>query len=216
VKQAGEARLSPRHSEPPVFNRAARNGSQGYSLVEVLFALTLLATLGGLAVPQLLATVDHVRTAGAVRYLTTRLHQVRTEAVVRSKDVALQITQTPEGYSFATYLDGNGDGIRTHDIQNGTDPRLTPPERLPDHFSGVDFGVQPELPSPDGSSAAPGSNPIKLGSSNILTFTPLGTSSSGSLYVRSKGNSQYVIRILGETGKTRVLRYDSRRRLWTP
>jgi type II secretory pathway pseudopilin PulG len=216
VKQAGEARLDPRHAEPPVFKRTARNGSQGYSLVEVLFALTLLGTLCGLAVPQLLATVDHVRAAGAVRYLTTRLHQVRTEAVVRSKDVALQITQTSEGYSFATYLDGNGDGIRTHDIQNGTDPRLTRPERLPDHFSGVDFGVQPGLPSPDGSSAAPGSNPIKLGSSSILTFTPLGTSSAGSLYVRSKGNSQYVIRILGETGKTRVLRFDSRRRLWTP
>jgi type II secretory pathway pseudopilin PulG len=216
VKQVGEARLDARHAEPPVLNRATRDGSQGYSLVEVLFALTLLATLGGIAVPQLLATADHVRAAGAVRYLTTRLHQVRTEAVVRSKDVALQITQTSEGYSFATYLDGNGDGVRSYDIQNGTDPQLTRPERLSDHFSGVDFGALPELPSPDGSSAAPGANPIKLGSSNILTFTPLGTSSSGSLYVRSKGNSQYVIRILGETGKTRVLRFDSRRRLWTP
>jgi type II secretory pathway pseudopilin PulG len=216
VNHVGEARLDARHAEPPVINRATCDGSQGYSLVEVLFAFTLLATLSGLAVPQLLATLDHVRAAGAVRYLTTRLHQVRTEAVVRSKDVALQVTQTSEGYSFATYLDGNGDGIRTHDIQNGTDPRITRPERLPDHFSGVEFGVLPELPSPDGSSAAPGSNPIKLGSSNILTFTPLGTSSSGSLYVRSKGNSQYVIRILGETGKTRVLKFDSRRRQWTP
>jgi type II secretory pathway pseudopilin PulG len=216
VKQVGEARLDARHVEPPVLNRAACDGSQGYSLVEVLFAFTLLATLGGIAVPQLLATADYVRAAGAVRYLTTRLHQVRTEAVVRSKDVALQITQTSEGYSFATYLDGNGDGVRTYDIQNGTDPQLTRPERLPDHFSGVDFGALPELPSPDGSSAAPGANPIKLGSSNILTFTARGTSSSGSLYVRSKGNSQYVIRILGETGKTRVLRFDSRRRLWTP
>lgn len=216
MKQVGEARLAARHAEPPVLNRATCDGSQGYSLVEALFALTLLATLGGIAVPQLLATADYVRAAGAVRYLTTRLHQVRTEAVVRSKDVALQITQTSEGYSFATYLDGNGDGVRTYDIQNGTDPQLTRPERLPDHFSGVDFGALPELPSPDGSSAAPGANPIKLGSSNILTFTPRGTSSSGSLYVRSKGNAQYVIRILGETGKTRVLRFDSRRRLWTP
>jgi type II secretory pathway pseudopilin PulG len=216
VNWAGEARLDAHHAEPPVLNRTACDGCQGYSLVEVLFALAVLVTLGGLAVPQLLATVDHVRAAGAVRYLTTRLHQVRMEAIVRSKNVALQITQTADGYSFATYVDGNGDGIRTHDMQNGTDPRLTRPERLPDQFSGVDFGVLPELPSPDGSSTALGSNPIKLGSSNILTFTPLGTSSSGSLYVRSKGNSQYVIRILGETGKTRVLRFDSRRRLWTP
>jgi type II secretory pathway pseudopilin PulG len=216
VRQVGEARPDSGHAEPPVADYAACNKWQGYSFVEVLFALTLLATLGGLTVPQLLATVDYVRAAGAVRYLTTRLHQVRTEAVVRSKDAALQITQTSEGYRFATYLDGNGDGVRTRDIEDGTDPQLTRPEKLPDRFNGVDFGVLPGLPSPDASSAAPGTNPIKLGSSNILTFTPLGTSSSGSLYVRSKGNSQYVIRILGETGKTRVLRFDSRRRLWTP
>jgi type II secretory pathway pseudopilin PulG len=216
VTRTGEARLDARHAEPPVPNRTACEGSQGYSLVELLFALTLLVTLGGLAVPQLLATVDHVRAAGAVRYLTTRLHQVRMEAVVRSRAVALQITQTSEGYNFAAYVDGNGDGIRTQDIQNGADPRITRPERLPDRFSGVDFGVIPELPSPDGSSTTPGSDPIKLGSGNILTFTPFGTSSSGSLYVRSQGNAQYVIRILGETGKARVLRFDSRRRLWTP
>jgi len=62
----------------------------------------------------------------------------------------------------------------------------------------------------------PGTNPIRLGSSSILTFTPLGTSSPGTLYVRGRRGIQYAIRILGETGKTRVLKFDPRTRRWKP
>jgi hypothetical protein len=148
--------------------------------------------------------------------MATKLHQVRMEAVVRSSDVALYVVQASGGYRFATYLDGNGDGVRTSDIQSRVDTQLTPFERLPDRFSGVDFGVLPGLPPVDSGSPAPGTDPIKLGSSNILTFTALGSSSTGSLYVRGSRDSQYVIRVYGETGKTRVLRFDARQRRWTP
>ncbi len=188
----------------------------GYSLIELLFVLGLIVTLGAIAVPQLLTGVDDVRAAGAVRYMATKLHQVRMEAVARSSDVALYVFQTSDGYRFAMYLDGNGDGVRTRDIQDRVDSQLTPFERLPDRFSGVDFGVLPGLPPVDSGSSAPGSDPIKLGSSNILTFTALGSSSTGSLYIRSSRNAQYVIRIYGETGKTRVRKFDARLRRWTP
>jgi type II secretory pathway pseudopilin PulG len=188
----------------------------GYSLIELLFALGLIVTLGAIAVPQLLTSVDDVRAAGAVRYIATKLHQVRMEAVVRSSDVAVYVVQASGGYQFATYLDGNGDGVRTRDIQSRVDTQLTPFERLPDRFSGVDFGVLPGLPPVDSGSSAPATDPIKLGSSNILTFTALGSSSTGSLYVRGGRGSQYVIRVYGETGKTRVLRFDAQQRRWTP
>ena len=72
------------------------------------------------------------------------------------------------------------------------------------------------LPAVDAGGTPPGTDPIKLGSSNILTFTALGTSSSGSLYVRGRRNAQYVIRILGETGRVRVLKFDSRAQQWKP
>ena len=136
------------------------------------------------------------------------------EAVKRSADVALQFVQTSQGYTYTVYVDGNGNGIRTLDIQRGEDPRLSSVEHLDDNFAGVDFGVLPGLPPVDAGSAAPGTDPIKLGSSSILTFTAVGTSSSGSLYLRGQRNLQYVIRILGETGKTRVLKFDQRARQW--
>jgi Type II transport protein GspH len=181
-----------------------------------MFASALCVTLGAVGAPLLFAAVDDVRAAGAARYLSTRLYQARMEAVGRSADVGVRFVQTSDGYAYTIYVDGNGDGVRTRDIQGNVDPRIGSAERLPDHFAGVDFGVLAGLPPVDASSAAPGTDPIKLGASSILTFTPLGTSSSGSLYLRGRRNSQYVIRILGETGKTRVLKFDLRARQWKP
>jgi hypothetical protein len=136
------------------------------------------------------------------------------EAVARSKDVALRFLETEAGYAFATYVDGNRNGVLTRDIQSGTDWQLQAPERLAVQFGGVDFGTIPGLPALDSGSPPPGDDPIKLGTSNILTFTPLGTSSSGSLYVRGRQSAQYVLRVFGDTGKIRILRFDSRANRW--
>ena len=186
----------------------------GYSLVELVFTIGLMTTLSGMAVPQIMTAMDDYRTAGAARYISTRMHQTRMEAVKRSADVALQFAQTAQGIGYAAYVDGNGNGVRTPDIQRGIDRRLGFVERLPDRFAGVDFGVLPGLPPPEGS-APPGSDPIKLGSRNLLSFSAVGTSSSGSVYIRGRG-AQYVVPVFGETGKTRVLKFNVRANRWSP
>ena len=188
----------------------------GYSLIELTVVVGLVSALSGIAVPPLLTNLDDFRTAGAVRYMSARLQEARMEAVLRSADVALRFTQTAGRYSYAVYVDGNGNGVRTRDIERGIDRRIQASERLPDQCSGVDFGTIPDLPPIDASSSPPGTDPIKLGSSDILTFTALGTSSSGSLYIHGRRNAQYAIRVLGATGKTRLVKFDWRARQWKP
>jgi len=189
---------------------------RGYSLIELTFVFGLVATLGAAAVPPLLTNLDDFRAAGAVRYMSARLQAARMEAVQRSADVALRFTQTAGGYTYSVYLDGNGNGVRTRDIQRGIDRQIQTPERLRDQFAGVDFGTLPGLPPIDPAGPPPGTDPIKLGSSDILTFSALGTSSSGSLYIRGQRTAQYAIRVLGETGKTRVLKFEARTQQWKP
>jgi hypothetical protein len=188
----------------------------GYSLLEMTFALGLTTTLGGIAIPQMLAGIDDYRTAGAVRYMSTRIGRVRMEALARSANVALRFSTTPAGFSYTTYVDGNGDGVKTHDISQSIDWALGLPEHLSDNFAGIDFGTLPGLPAVDSSSSPPGTDPIKLGSSNMLSFSPMGTSSTGSLYIRGRGTAQYVIRVMGETGRVHVLRFNTRTRQWKP
>jgi hypothetical protein len=189
---------------------------RGYSVLELMFVGTISLTLGAVATPQVLRSVNDLRAAGAVRYLATKLQQTRMESVSRSSDVGWQFVPTDRGYSYSLYVDGNGNGIRTSEIRSGVDSQIVPVEQLSDQFAGVDFGAIPDLPPVDAGGTPPGDDPIRLGSSSILTFTPLGSSSSGSLYVRGPQNVQYALRILGETGKVRILKFDPGARQWKP
>jgi len=191
-------------------------GGSGYSIVELLFVVGTAATLASVAVPQVLTGLDDFRAAGAARHIAGRLQRARMDAVVRSADVGLRVTQTAAGYSYAAYVDGNRNGVRSADIQSGVDRLLVATERLFDQFPGVDFGALPGLPAVDAGGTPPGTDPIRLGSSSLATFTATGTSSSGSLYIRGRRNAQYVVRIYGQTGKTRILKFDAVSGQWKP
>jgi hypothetical protein len=103
--------------------------------------------------------------------------------------------------------------VLSRDIQDGTDMMVSPLERLNEQFPGIDFGALPALPGIEGSTP-PGSDPVRLGTSDTATFTPVGTATAGTLYLRGRGSTQYAVRVYGETGRTRILRYNPRTRTW--
>jgi len=197
------------------FRRAATE--VGYTVLELTFAVSLAMVIGAAAVPRLLTSADEIRAAGAARYVATRLHGARLAAVARSAAVGWQFVGSPTGgYTFAPYQDGNGNGIRSRDIQDGIDPQVGPVERLSNQFPGVEFGALPGLPPIDPGGSPPGSDPIRLGTGSILTFTPTGTATAGTLYVLGRNRAQYAVRVLGETGRTRVLRFNPTTGQWGP
>ena len=181
--------------------------ARGFTFAELLFATALMAVVTAAATPQLLAGLDEWRTRGAVRYLSGRLYQARMEAAVRNADTAVRFEQSGSTYEYFTVADGNRNGVRALDVQAGIDRVVRSKERLADKFPGVEFGALPGLPPVDPSGAAPGSDPIRLGTSDMVTFTPLGASTPGSLYIRGRGKVQYVLRVFAETGKIRMLRF---------
>jgi type II secretory pathway pseudopilin PulG len=190
--------------------------ANGFTLAELLFVTGLTAVLTAAAVPQLLAGLDEWRTRGAVRYLSSRLYQARMEAAVRNADTAIRFVRAGSTYEYFTVVDGNRNGVRTPDLLSGVDRIVHPRERLADRFSGVEFGALPGLPPVDPSGTAPGTDPIRLGTSDMVIFTALGSSTPGSLYVRGRGRIQYVLRMFAETGKIRILRFYPRSREWKP
>ena len=176
----------------------------GYTFIEILFVTGLIAILSAIAVPQTLATVDRARATAAARYLASRMAMARSQAVMRSANVALRFDEDRAGITFRMFVDGNRNGVRARDIASRVDQPLDAPARLSDLFPGVAIAASGEA----------GSDPLRIGSSNLLSFTPLGTATSGSVYVRGRDGSQFAIRILGATGRVRVQRYESHTRAW--
>lgn len=183
--------------------------------MELVFAMGLIATLSSIAIPQVTASLDDYQAQGAARYLSSRFQRTRMEAVTRTNEVALKFVESDGRYAYRPYADGDGDGVRTLDINQGVDRPLGPAESLTDRFPGIDFGVLTGLPAVDAGSAPPGADPIKLGSSNLLSFSANGTSSSGSLYIRGR-TAQYVVRVYGVTAKTRLLKFMVNENTWKP
>ncbi len=173
-------------------------------------------TLSAIAIPQTLAALDDIRTAAAAQYVAARFQRARMEAVVRSTAVAGVFTADAVGYTYAVYVDGNGNGVLARDISRGVDRRIAPPERLSNQFAGVEFGALPGLPAIDAGSTPPGTDPVRLGSGNSASFAASGTCTSGTVYLKGRGGAQYAVRIYGDTGKTRRLKFDRTSSQWKP
>ena len=185
----------------------------GFTLLELLLALALVATMVGVGVPMVSTALDEIRTMMAARYLEARIMDARLHAVRRSARVALRFEPAGADYRFAEYLDGNGNGIRATDIASAVDVELAPRQSLHERFPGVTFGLRPDIPDLDDGRAMGGSDGVRIGSSRILTLGPDGTATPGTLYIRGV-RGQYAVRVLGATGRTRVLRFDSGTQQW--
>jgi prepilin-type N-terminal cleavage/methylation domain-containing protein len=190
----------------------SRAGASGFTLAELLLTIAVLGTIVGIAIPIVSDTVDSLRTAAAARYISGRVTNSRFEAIRRTADVALRFVADVPDYTFTSYMDGNGDGVRTADIRAGIDKPLTTPERLPNNFKDVRFGLIAGLPDADGL-RTDSTDGVRIGTSRILTLSPNGTATSGTLYIRGR-RAQYAVRVFGMTARTRVLQYDTGQKRW--
>ena len=184
---------------------------RGFTLLELLFTIAIAATLVGIAVPLTSGATDEIRTAAAARYLATTIVSARIDAVKRSTAVGLRFEARGVEVLVASHADGNGDGVRTADILSGVDPILGPAERLGDRHPGVQFGLLPGIADLDGGMGI--TEGVRIGIARILTLSPTGGATSGTLYVHGR-RSQYAVRVLGATGRVRVFHYNPGARQW--
>lgn len=186
-------------------SRSRMDAAAGISVPEVMVGLALMGIVAAVAVPAVAAGVDRSRGLAAARYLASRMALARLQALSRSATVALVFDQINGHHGFRVVVDGNGNGVRTADIQAGTDREVESRVQLEDLFPGAAIGVAPGLPMTDA---------VQLGATNLLSFTAAGTSSTGTVHVRGRDGTQWGVRVLGATGRARVLRYDPASRQW--
>ena len=177
----------------------------GFTLVEVMFVVGVAAVVSALATPLTSAAIERSRGRGATRYLSAQLAVARAQAVGRGATVALRFDATVDGITFTPFIDGNRNGVLTRDIRDGIDRALGPPVRLGDLYART--AIVLAIP-------ATGDAVQLSGGSNLLSLTPVGTATAGSIYIRGGNGPQFAIRVLGPTARTRIQQYDERRRVW--
>jgi hypothetical protein len=186
-----------------------RTSARGAALIDVVFACGLTCIIAAVAIPTLHATRERDAGRMAARYLAHRLQLVRVEAVRRNTTAAMQFN-TAASDLLAVYVDGDGDGVLRADIEAGIDPLLAPPARLADYFAGVSLRILNDMPAPDGhGTLAHDSDPVRLGASDLLSFSPLGSATSGTIYLAGRAGPQLAVRVMGATGRLRVLWFDA-------
>ena len=191
--------------------------NDGYALIDVVVAVSLCVMLSVMAVPVVGGTLERERTIIGARYLTGQLQRARVEALKRGRSVAIRLEVLSDRTQWQLFVDGNGNGVLQKDIDRGVDPPLTPRSWLDADAGGIALRVNQTVRDISGSATIEaGDDPLRIGNTSLLVFSPLGSSTSGTLYVAAHRGPQMAIRVFGATGRVRVLMFDAPTQQWLP
>lgn len=175
-----------------------------------------------LATLSAMPAVDHLRTSGrgeaASRRMASVFRHERMIAVARRTHRGVWFDRGPRGWRYRVVEDGNGNGVRTAEARSGEDPTRSGPHHLQDTVERVRPGFPaggPYTSPPPGASVLEDlDDPVKFGRSDIVSFSPLGRSSSGTLYLDDGAGGLWAVVVFGPTVRVRIWRWDARRKRW--
>lgn len=188
--------------------------NRGFSLVELMVALTLTAIVALVTTPALLRSFHQLRLEMAAQETARILQMARSYAARHNARVGVKFYPGEDGAetTWALYLDGDGDGVLSRDVRRGTDPPVPAPGsgvRRPARFAGgIGFGFPagPLPRDPAGKRLTRRDDPIRFNRSDIASFGPLGTATPGTLYL-TDGVRLTAVRVTSATGRVRVLAF---------
>ncbi len=196
-----------------------RRNAAGFNLLELIVALIVSATLLAVGTPPLLQAVARTRVRLAAGEVAGVLYEARSYALRHSANVAVKFRPAADGsIEWSLYRDADGDGVLNQDIESGVDPRVGPARQLAHLGPQVRTGFPPGPPPRD-----PGdprrrldrlTDPVRFNRSDLASFDPLGGATPGSIYLTDGRRQLVTVRVLGVTGRVRVLVYDAAREAW--
>ena len=151
--------------------------------------------------------------------MATLLSAQRWKSVAAHRVRGLQFRKVGTGWSFREVADGNGNGLRTAEIGRGVDPVMSGDDALERRVQDVTLGFPPGGPFPEAppgtDTLRAGDDPVRFGRSDLVSFSPVGSASSGTLYVTDGRAALYAVVLFGPTARLRVWRYRPEVRRWT-
>jgi prepilin-type N-terminal cleavage/methylation domain-containing protein len=193
--------------------------SKGYTLAELLAVLAIVAMAVAVTLPAAAMLRDGGRAAAGARTMATILSAQRFKSVTGHRVRGLQFRRIGDTWTWREVADGNGNGLRTAEITRGVDPVLAADDSLGHLVQDVKLGLPPGGPFPEAPPGTdllnPGDDPVRFGRSDLVSFSPVGSASSGTLYVTDGRAGLFAVVLYGPTARLRVWRFIPRERRWT-
>jgi hypothetical protein len=168
--------------------------------------------------PSVMSLMSVVAIRSAVSEVSAAFLRTRSYAITRGVYVGMKFRRNGNAYEWTLYQDGNGNGIRSAEIARGVDRPLGLyiPWSRNDVRPGILTGQRvPDPSNPDQSLDRP-DDPIRFNNSDICSFSPLGESTPGSIYLWDGRDRMAVVRVYGRSAKVRALYYRRGEKGWKP
>ncbi|MFO7761172.1 MAG: GspH/FimT family pseudopilin [Thermodesulfobacteriota bacterium] len=158
----------------------------GFSLMEMVIVLGIISIMAAIAIPSFLDWLPRYRLKSAARDLYSNMQKARIGAIKSNKDWAIVFDAAANKYHLCSDKgsDGSWSGVGDNTVERTVD--------LDDYQSNIQYGhgkAAQSATSPPG--AFPGDD-ISY-NSNVTTFNPVGTGSSGYVYLENSENTAYTV-----------------------
>jgi prepilin-type N-terminal cleavage/methylation domain-containing protein len=186
-----------------------KHSRRGYSLFELVTVMGIIAIMALVTTPWFLEVRNRAAIATAAGDVRAVFAFGRSQAIARGRNVGIKFLRFGDQWQYAFYEDGNGNGIRNAEIANGTDPLLRPYQTVLRGSGSARIGLpKMAVPDPTGSGViAPTASPIRFNSSTICSFSPIGSATSGSVFLTDGSGSAGVVIVSGPTARVRLMMF---------
>lgn len=184
---------------------------RGFSLVEALLAVSIILVMAAVALPPFRAHFAEAHLVGAGQQFKGHFRLAYSAAVRSNVYTAIRFERRDDGTVwYAVYRDGDFDGVRSSDILSSRDRLVSGPFPLSGGAPGVRVGINPGIPALPPERGVLSGDPVRFGSSDILSFSPLGTATPGTFYLAGDAG-QAAVRVTGGSARVRLMVWRSGR-----
>lgn len=180
--------------------------SAGFSTTELLMTLMVIVLVSAMAVPATGRVLETNRGRQAAAFVAGRLRSAQQSAALATRAVGVVFDAAGDDWTFRICEDGNRNGLRRSELPPGPDRCVAGPFDVATMFPGVRVAVDAALRGPESEPPAP--NPVRFGRGNLASFSPAGSGTAGSVFLRASGGQHYLVRVGSVTGRVRVFRHD--------
>ena len=176
----------------------------GFTILEVAVVMFLILAFAIGAAPALKAFSVDAALLGAGRVFKTEFRKARSMAIKQGVYTAIRFERSGDQAFYSIYADGNGNGVRTMEILSGVDRRVAGPLPLHGGSASVRVAINPGVPAIPPDTGFLTGDPIQFGSSDILSFSPIGTATPGTFYLAGEG-AQAAVRVTPGSARVRLM-----------